>query len=149
MLARILDADPERTRRHHFHRQPRPRFVDADGLPGIDRPRAGRQRAADQAAQGTEHRELVGRSADQLDSMTMTMRSVYEDADEASTEFTLADLEGVHVLNPWLIRGSSDPDAAVPADLFSFDGSRCIAVHEIPAQSTRELRHPGRADTGT
>jgi surfactin synthase thioesterase subunit len=31
---------------------------------------------------------------------------------QSSGTFTLADLEGVQVLNPWLIRGSGDPDAS-------------------------------------
>ena len=34
-------------------------------------------------------------------------------ANEALAKFTLADLEGVIVLNPWLIRGSGSPDAPV------------------------------------
>jgi acyl transferase domain-containing protein/NADPH:quinone reductase-like Zn-dependent oxidoreductase/surfactin synthase thioesterase subunit/NADP-dependent 3-hydroxy acid dehydrogenase YdfG len=41
-----------------------------------------------------------------------------EDANQASADFTLEDLEGVGVINPWLIRGSGDPDA--PVRLFCF-----------------------------
>ncbi|MEO8499170.1 MAG: alpha/beta fold hydrolase, partial [Planctomycetota bacterium] len=34
-------------------------------------------------------------------------------AGEQATEFTVADLDGVEVINPWLIRGSGNPDAPV------------------------------------
>ncbi len=42
----------------------------------------------------------------------------FENSDQSATSFTLADMDGVDVLNPWLIRGSGDANA--PARLICF-----------------------------
>jgi len=48
----------------------------------------------------------------QLDESGGTTESVgTEDAAQGSATFTLADMDGIHIVNPWLIRGRGDSDA--------------------------------------
>ncbi len=49
----------------------------------------------------------------QLDSGEVAGETSSDEADEASVDFSLADLNGVSVINPWLLRGAGGADAAV------------------------------------
>ncbi len=51
--------------------------------------------------------ELLG----QLDNSSAADAATTKDAGQGSTTYTVADLEGVRVLNPWLIRGRGNADA--------------------------------------
>ena len=53
-------------------------------------------------------RELL----EQLDYYGSADAATATDDAQSSTTFTLADIEGVRILNPWLIRGRSHPEAA-------------------------------------
>ena len=54
----------------------------------------------------------------QLESGDSAEAASASDSSQSSSTFTLADLEGVSILNPWLIRGGDD--AAAPARLICF-----------------------------
>ncbi len=52
-----------------------------------------------------------------------------------SATFTLADLDGMQVLNPWLIRGRGDPDAPFRLICFHSMGVGASLFTKFPAQS--------------
>ncbi|MCB9875151.1 MAG: SDR family NAD(P)-dependent oxidoreductase [Planctomycetaceae bacterium] len=56
---------------------------------------------------------LATETLEQLDVDGSAESGTTQDTKEAAADFTLADLEGIEVLNPWLIRGSSNPEAPV------------------------------------
>src|SRR5205823_1415922 len=89
----------------------------------------------------------------QLDDGASADAAGVKDAGPGSSAFTLADLEGVHLVNPWLIRGRASADAplrlvcfhsmGVGASLFTNFLLHPPAGYDILAVQTpgRENRH--------
>ena len=109
-LARILDAQPDRIDVASS--------IDSLGLDSLmlTEYQVSIMRALDinvpliKLLKGPSIESLASELVTQLDSDASDPSS--SSANEPSAEFTLADVDGISIINPWLIRGQGDPEAA-------------------------------------